>query len=137
MIKLYIILIILVILLFISLYYEFGKYENYGSNYSSDSGKKINKSCTLKLYYAPWCGFCKSLMPEWIKLEEFMNIKKNTHKSVKIEIVKINCDENVEKCNNIKGYPTIKLEIDGKEIEMDGKYQRNKESIIQFIEDNL
>lgn len=132
--KLYIILIVLIILLIFIIFFDYTKTQKY-ENYNSTNNTQNKKSCKLVLYYAPWCGFCKSLMPEWEKLEEFTNT--NNIKSVKLELIKINCDENREKCTAVAGYPTIKLEIDGKEIEMGGKYQRNKDSILEFVKDNI
>ena len=67
-------------------------------NFSDFSG---NKPC-FTLFYAPWCGHCKTTMPSWDEL-----IKKN---NTTVVINKVNCDENEDlaQLHNIQGYPTIK-----------------------------
>ena len=61
------------------------------------------------LFYAPWCGYCKELMPDWVRLYSKYNNKNINNK--KVNIVKIDCDENAQiaKQYDIQGYPTIKL----------------------------
>ena len=61
------------------------------------------------LFYAPWCGYCKELMPDWERLYSKYNNKNINNK--KVNIVKIDCDENAQiaKQYDIQGYPTIKL----------------------------
>jgi thiol-disulfide isomerase/thioredoxin len=77
------------------------------SGASSPSSKKI----TLKLIYAPWCGWSKKALPEFDKI---MNELNNTSKNgVTIIIEKHNSDENKEivKKYNIRGFPHYILEI--------------------------
>lgn len=61
------------------------------------------------LFYAPWCGYCKEIMPDWDRLYSKYNNKNINNK--KVNIVKIDCDENeqIAKQYDIQGYPTIKL----------------------------
>jgi len=91
---------------------------------------KINKKLnSLVLFYAEWCGHCKSLMPTWNALTDL--IPKDL-----INMVKISCVKKQKECSTIKeisGYPTI-IFVDmklGKTITFNGN--RNPESIIEFI----
>lgn len=53
-------------------------------------------------YYAPWCGHCKKLQPEW---EGAAKKLKNA-----VKLGKVNCDEEQALCQEfrVQGYPTIK-----------------------------
>jgi protein disulfide-isomerase-like protein len=64
-------------------------------------GYEVGAEPTCVLFYAPWCGYCKDLMPIYDEVA-----KKNPDKS----IIKLNCDENKElaKKHDITSYPTIK-----------------------------
>lgn len=54
-------------------------------------------------FYAPWCGHCKNLAPEWEKAA------KNLKGIVKVAAV--NCDDDKDLCGSfgVQGFPTIKL----------------------------
>lgn len=71
-------------------------------------GKNDNVSFTL--YYVDWCPHCKSIKPDWEKLEKDKELKH-------ININKVNCEENEEivQEKNIEGFPTILLNNNGKE----------------------
>ena len=70
-------------------------------------GKKAN--ITFILYYVDWCPHCKTVKPEWEKLENDKSFKN-------ITIKKINCekDEKAAEENNIEGFPTILFSKNGK-----------------------
>ena len=67
---------------------------------------------TIVLFYAPWCGHCKKLMPEF---DEFAKEKKGDKK---IKIIKVDCVENTKmaKKYGIESFPTIKCLKDGKQV---------------------
>jgi len=68
------------------------------------SGGASNK--TLVLYYAPWCSFCKKLLPVWDELANRYGER----------MQKVDCDAypaEAEK-QNIEAFPTIVLFVDGK-----------------------
>lgn len=83
-----------------------------------------NGNVTAVLFYAPWCGYCQKIVPEWKKTA-------NTLKGV-ARVVAVNCDADINKplCAkyNIQGFPTIKVfqpakltDLDFKNYAADGK----------------
>ncbi|XP_036355126.1 protein disulfide-isomerase-like [Octopus sinensis] len=66
-----------------------------------------NKYVLVK-FYAPWCGHCKSLAPEYVKAAE-------KSPDLGVKVAEVDCTEETELCqtNGIKGYPVIKLFTNG------------------------
>jgi protein disulfide-isomerase-like protein len=66
-----------------------------------------NQSAWFVMFYAPWCGHCHKLLPIWDELA--MTVKG------KLNIAKVDCTQNSKTCskNNVQGYPTLKLFLDG------------------------
>jgi protein disulfide-isomerase-like protein len=85
----------------------------------------VGKDVTL--YYAPWCGHCKNLMPEWVKVEHAL--KAHPH----VRVNKINSEENPHLAHRegVKGYPTIILQTEGKKTQYKG--DRTANDIISFV----
>jgi protein disulfide-isomerase A6 len=60
-------------------------------------------------FYAPWCGHCKSLAPDWDALAD----KYSDSSSVVIGSVDCTTDENKDLCGEygVQGYPTLKVRM--------------------------
>ena len=83
---------------------------------------------TLIEFYAPWCGHCKALAPEY----DAASVKL----SGKAKIAKVDCTEHRDLCEkyDVQGFPTIKLfRNDGSE-PVDYDQARKADAIVKFME---
>lgn len=79
----------------------------------------------INLFYADWCGHCKSFKPEWEKLK---NIGKNNIEFFEYEDSK---DTEAINSNKIESYPTIRIEVDNNTFDYNG--MRDADSILESI----
>ena len=79
----------------------------------NDSTHNI-KPIQMYNYNASWCGWSKKFQPEW---DNFTTIVKsdNTLNNM-VDVKDIKCDDNNQICtdNNIDGYPTVVINVNGK-----------------------
>ena len=62
-------------------------------------------------FYAPWCGHCKTLQPEWSTMAKKLKDK------VKVGKVDATVNSQLSSRFGVKGYPTIKLFPGGKKVD--------------------
>jgi protein disulfide-isomerase-like protein len=105
------------------------------SDKTDDDPKKVFSSTkpTMVLFYAPWCGHCKTMKPEYEQLRE--KYMKNPNKNVAM----INCDDHKEFASKagIQGFPTLryyKNPKDDKYVDYEGP--RTADAIEAFMNDN-
>lgn len=114
----------LVVLLFCLLSMTHCLYDRYSSVQSITAAEfsQVKKGIWLVEFYAPWCGHCRNLAPEYEKAAKAL--KGIAH------IAAVDADK--ERTDvQIQGFPTIKLFVDGKMSDYDGP--RTAEGIVDFM----
>jgi thiol-disulfide isomerase/thioredoxin len=94
------------------------------SNEEKESLEIEPKKKVVKMFYAPWCGACKSTMPTWDELAK-------KHKNM----IKIDCEASpaAAKDNNIKHFPTIRSYDENGKMIAEHTGSRSKESLEKFV----
>eukprot|EP00252_Welwitschia_mirabilis_P004313 TRINITY_DN1462_c0_g1_i1.p1 TRINITY_DN1462_c0_g1~~TRINITY_DN1462_c0_g1_i1.p1 ORF type:complete len:362 (-),score=83.93 TRINITY_DN1462_c0_g1_i1:209-1294(-) len=80
-------------------------------------------------FYAPWCGHCKKLAPEYEKLAS------NFKRAKSVLIAKVDCDEHKSLCSKygVSGFPTIKWFPKGSLEPKDYHGGRTAEDLAEFV----
>ncbi|KAI9201548.1 hypothetical protein LWI28_025185 [Acer negundo] len=83
-------------------------------------------------FYAPWCGHCKKLAPEYEKAASILS----SH-DPKIVLAKVDANEEVNKAlateHEIKGFPTLKIFRDGGKAVQEYKGPREADGIVAYL----
>ena len=91
------------------------------------------KNNVLVEFYAPWCGHCKSLAPEW----EIAGKTFQDSDPIKITAVDATANQAIASKFGVKGYPTIKFFPAGSTTAEDYNGPRQAEGIIKWINDKV
>jgi protein disulfide-isomerase A6 len=95
---------------------------------ASNFDKEVIRSDDLWLveFYAPWCGHCKSLAPEWEKAAKALK------GVVKVGAVDMTTDQQVGSPYNVQGFPTLKFFGESKRSPQDYNGGRTAKDIAEF-----
>lgn len=75
-------------------------------------------------FFAPWCGHCKRLEPEWAAAAT--DVKEQTKGSVKLGAVDATVHQGLASRYGVRGYPTIKVFVKGEQpMDYDGGRSRS------------
>jgi len=89
-----------------------------------------NHETALVMFYAPWCGHCKRLKPEFEKASKDL-----LSNDPPVTLAKIDCTEDgKEACNRfeVRGYPTLKIFRSG-ELSQDYNGPREAAGIVKYM----
>ncbi|GAB5369282.1 hypothetical protein AAMO2058_001391700 [Amorphochlora amoebiformis] len=99
----------------------------------SDIVENSGKNVFVK-FFAPWCGHCKRMKPDWDKLGEAYEA------SSSVIIADVDCTANQKTCtdNDVGGYPTVKY-YTAETGPSGAKYEsgRTYKSLDKFVKDTL
>ncbi|KAH8581599.1 thioredoxin disulfide isomerase A6 [Cryptosporidium sp. chipmunk genotype I] len=116
---------------------DYPKNENLINLKENEFKEKVLNDITDQIwfvkFYAPWCGHCRHLYPEILKVSE--HYKDNE----RVKIAKVDCSVETKICKeqNVAGYPTMRIFSKGKFIKQYKRPKRTHVDIIKFIEKGI
>lgn len=99
-----------------------------GTTKNWDSLLAENKDGLLAEFYAPWCGHCKKIAPEYEKAAQQLAADGSNVKLVKIDAT---VESSLATKHGVNGYPTLKWFVGGEPMDYDGP--REAAGIVNWI----
>lgn len=118
---------------------EFVKTNGSNGSENSSGGNASNGTADILFFYADWCPHCKQAKPEWQKFKEQYN--ETVVNNYKLNLIDVNCTSELGesgqliKTYNVEGFPTIKMNVNGKIIEYQARV--SNENLKLFVKKML